>query len=39
MTLEGKLGKQILNQTEGTKVNLKNPDKTFIGIITDEKLF
>lgn len=38
MTLEGKLGKQILNQTEGTKVNLKSPDKTFIGIITDEKL-
>jgi tRNA (guanine10-N2)-dimethyltransferase len=38
MELEGKLGKQILNLTEGTKVSLKNPDKTFIGIITDEKL-
>ena len=38
MMLEVKLGKQILNLTEGTKVNLKNPDKTFIGIITDEKL-
>ncbi len=38
MALEGKLGKQILNRTEGTKVSLKNPDKTFIGIITDEKL-
>ncbi len=38
MDLEGKLGKQILNGTEGTKVSLKNPDKTFIGIITDEKL-
>ncbi len=38
MALEGNLGKQILNLTEGTKVNLKNPDKTFIGIITDEKL-
>jgi tRNA (guanine10-N2)-dimethyltransferase len=38
MTLEGDLGKQILSLTEGTKVNLKNPDKTFIGIITDEKL-
>jgi tRNA (guanine10-N2)-dimethyltransferase len=37
MVLEGKLGKQILGSTEGTKVNLKNPDKTFIGIITDEK--
>ena len=38
MVLEGKLGKLILNLTEGTKVNLKNPDKTFIGIITDDKL-
>ncbi len=38
MTLEGNLGKQILNLTEGTKVSLKNPDKTFIGIITDDKL-
>ena len=38
MTLEGKLGKHILNATEGTKVSLKNPDKTFIGIITNEKL-
>jgi len=38
MTLEIKLGKQILTQTEGAKVNLKNPDKTFIGIITDDKL-
>ena len=38
MTLEVELGKQILEATEGTRVNLKNPDKTFIGIITDEKL-
>jgi len=38
MTLEVDLGRQILAQTEGTRVNLKNPDKTFIGIITDEKL-
>ncbi|MCW4004847.1 MAG: TRM11 family methyltransferase [Candidatus Bathyarchaeota archaeon] len=38
MTLEGKLGKIILQRTQGTKVNLKNPDKTFIGIITNEKL-
>jgi tRNA (guanine10-N2)-dimethyltransferase len=38
MELEANLGKQILNATEGTKVNLKNPDKTFLGIITDEKL-
>jgi tRNA (guanine10-N2)-dimethyltransferase len=38
MTLEIKLGDQILKQTEGTRVNLKNPDKTLIGIITNEKL-
>ena len=38
MTLEIKLGKQILNQTPGTTVNLKNPDKTFMGIITNDKL-
>ena len=38
MTLEIELGAQILNQTEGAKVNLKNPDKTIIGIITDDKL-
>jgi tRNA (guanine10-N2)-dimethyltransferase len=38
MTLEAKLGAQILMQTPGSKVNLKSPDKTFLGIITDEKL-
>jgi tRNA (guanine10-N2)-dimethyltransferase len=38
MNLEGKLGKIILQHTEDTKVNLKNPDKTFIGIVTNEKL-
>ncbi len=38
MVLEGILGKQILNGTQGTKVSLRNPDKTFIGIITDDKL-
>jgi len=38
MTLEIKLGGQILRQTKGTRVNLKNPDKTFIGIITDNRL-
>ncbi|MDH5459493.1 MAG: THUMP domain-containing protein [Candidatus Bathyarchaeota archaeon] len=37
MTLERKLGKLILNKTTKTKVNLKNPDKTFTGILTDEK--
>ena len=38
MTLEIKLGGQILRQNPGTSVNLKNPDKTFIGIITNNKL-
>ncbi len=38
MRLEGKLGKIIHERTEGTHVNLKSPDKTFIGIITNEKL-
>ena len=38
MVLEQKLGRQILSLTEGTKVNLRNPDKIFIGIITDNKL-
>jgi tRNA (guanine10-N2)-dimethyltransferase len=38
MNLEVKLGKQILSLTERTKVSLKNPDKIFIGIITNEKL-
>ena len=38
MDLEIKIGRQILEQTSDVKVNLKHPDKTFIGIITDEKL-
>jgi tRNA (guanine10-N2)-dimethyltransferase len=38
MTLEVKLGKQILSQTQGARVNLKNPDKTFLGVITDNQL-
>ncbi len=38
MKLEIELGKQILEQTDGTKVSLKNPDKTFVGIITNDKL-
>ncbi|MGD0645022.1 MAG: DNA methyltransferase [Candidatus Bathyarchaeia archaeon] len=38
MRLEGKLGEIILQRTENTKVNLKSPDKTFIGIVTNEKL-
>ena len=36
MALERKLGELVLKE-KATKVNLKNPDKTFIGILTDEK--
>ena len=38
MRLEGKLGKAILQRHRRHKVNLKSPDKTFIGIVTNEKL-
>ena len=38
MRLEGKLGKAILARAPKAKVNLKNPDKTFIGIVTDGKV-
>jgi tRNA (guanine10-N2)-dimethyltransferase len=38
MELEGKLGRLIQKGTEGTRVSLKNPDKTFLGLITSEKL-
>jgi len=38
VALEGKLGKHILQNTTKTKVNLKTPDKTFIGVLTSEKL-
>jgi tRNA (guanine10-N2)-dimethyltransferase len=37
MALERKLGELILNKKAKAKVNLKNPDKTFTGILTDEK--
>jgi tRNA (guanine10-N2)-dimethyltransferase len=37
MTLEGKLGKLTLKSKPKAKVKLKNPDKTFIGILTSEK--
>jgi tRNA (guanine10-N2)-dimethyltransferase len=37
MRLESKIGK-IIKQNTGATVNLKQADKTFIGIITDEKL-
>jgi tRNA (guanine10-N2)-dimethyltransferase len=34
VTLEGKLGKHILDGTTGTMVDLENPDKTFFGVLT-----
>jgi len=37
MTLERQLGELILSETTKTRVSLKNPNKTFIGILTDEK--
>jgi tRNA (guanine10-N2)-dimethyltransferase len=37
MRLEGKLGKTILQRAPQAKVNLKSPDKTFIGIVTSNK--
>lgn len=38
MVLEKKLGELILNKRNKVKVNLKNPDKTFVGILTSDKL-
>jgi len=38
MALEGKLGEHILQNTAETKVNLKTPDRTFIGVLTGKKL-
>ena len=37
MTLERTLGKLILNRNTRARVNLKNPDRTFFGILTDDK--
>jgi len=37
MTLERKLGELVLNKKTKARVNLKNPDKTFTGILTDGK--
>jgi len=37
MLLERKLGEIILNKKEKIKVNLKKPEKTFTGILTQEK--
>jgi tRNA (guanine10-N2)-dimethyltransferase len=38
MALERKLGAIILQTVENAKVNLQNPEKTFTGILTDNKL-
>jgi tRNA (guanine10-N2)-dimethyltransferase len=37
MVLERKLGELILNEKTKAKVNLKNPNKTFVGILTSGK--
>jgi tRNA (guanine10-N2)-dimethyltransferase len=37
MALERKLGELILNKKATAKVNLKTPDKTFVGLLTDKK--
>lgn len=38
MILEQKLGEQILKIAPKSKVKLKNPDKTFVGVLTNDKL-
>ncbi|MBX5321638.1 MAG: TRM11 family methyltransferase [Candidatus Bathyarchaeota archaeon] len=38
MALERKLGADIFKSVKGARVNLKNPEKTFTGILTDNKL-
>jgi tRNA (guanine10-N2)-dimethyltransferase len=38
MALERRLGEIILGMAEKAKVNLQNPQKTFAGILTDNKL-
>jgi tRNA (guanine10-N2)-dimethyltransferase len=35
--LERKLGEQILKKVEGTKVNLTTPEKTFFGVLTEDR--
>ncbi|MEM3699506.1 MAG: THUMP domain-containing protein [Candidatus Bathyarchaeia archaeon] len=37
MALERKIGEFILNEKTKAKVNLRNPEKTFTGILTDKK--
>lgn len=38
MRLERTLGKLILQNTSGTRVNLTKPDKTFYGVLTNHRL-
>lgn len=38
MDLERRLGRKILKTTEKTVVNLKRPNKTFVGVLTSKKL-
>jgi tRNA (guanine10-N2)-dimethyltransferase len=38
MALERKLGEIILGTAKNVKVNLQKPQKTFVGILTDDKL-
>lgn len=37
MALENRIGNLLLNKVNKAKVNLRNPDKTFIGILTSGK--
>ncbi|KYH42542.1 MAG: tRNA (guanine-N2)-dimethyltransferase [Candidatus Bathyarchaeota archaeon B26-1] len=37
MTLERKIGERILKRVSGAKVDLKEPEKTFFGILTDRR--
>jgi len=39
LALERKIGEIIFNKVKNRKVNLKNPDKTFFGVLTDEMFF
>jgi len=37
MKLERKIGATVLDRVEGSRVNLKNPDLTLFGVITEDK--
>ncbi|MEM2522127.1 MAG: TRM11 family methyltransferase [Candidatus Bathyarchaeia archaeon] len=37
MAIERKLGARILSMVDGAKVNLRSPEKTFFGVLTDNK--